>query len=244
MSDTIVLCYHALSDEWPAPLSVRPDLFERQIDLLLGRGYRPKTFSDAVLSPGTGGEKTLVVTFDDGFRSVTERALPVLDRLGVPGTIFAVSSFAGAGDPLAWEGIEQWRAGPHESELASLDWAGFRDLQAGGWEVGSHTVSHPRLTRLGADELARELAESREQVSAALGRECTAIAYPYGDVDQAVVRASAEAGYAAGAALPARRHRPRHLEWPRVGVYHDDDMSRFQLKISRAVRAARLLLRR
>lgn len=242
MIETLVLCYHALSDDWPAALSVRPELFERQIDLLLRRGYRGQTFSDAVLSPGGG--KSLVVTFDDGFRSVTERALPVLQRLGVPATIFAVSSFARRGDPLFWEGIDHWRDGPHDGELASLDWAGLRELQAGGWEVGSHTVAHPHLTRLQPEALALELRASRQELSAEMGRECRAVAYPYGDVDPAVVRAAVEAGYSAGAALPARRHRPRELEWPRIGIYHDDDMSRFKLKVSRAVRAARLLLRR
>lgn len=242
MSETIVLCYHALSDDWDAPLSVKPALFEQQIELLLKRGYRGRTFSEAALSPDRG--KTLVVSFDDGFRSVAERALPVLERLGLPATIFAVSSFARRGDPLVWEGIDQWGGGRHDAELASLDWAGFRDLQSAGWEVGSHTVTHPHLTRVEGRDLARELAESRQEVSDAMGRECRAIAYPYGDVDAAVVEATAEAGYTAGAALPGRWHRPRRLEWPRVGVYHDDDLSRFKLKVSRAVRAARLLLGR
>lgn len=242
MSDTIVLCYHALSDDWPAALSVRPDRFEQQLDLLLQRGYRGRTFSDALLSPAKG--KSLVVTFDDGFRSVAERALPVLQRLGVPGTLFAVSSFARRGDPLVWEGIDHWRGGEHEAELESLDFSEMRELQAGGWEIGAHTVTHPHLTRLEPGALARELRECREELGIEMGQECRAIAYPYGDVDPGVVRATAEAGYSAGAALPGRIHRPRELEWPRIGVYHDDDISRFKLKVSRAVRAARLLLRR
>ena len=242
MSETIVLCYHALSEDWPAALSARPDRFEQQIELLLERGYRGRTFSDAVLSPAKG--RTLVVTFDDGFRSVADRALPILERLGVPATVFAVSSFARRGDPLEWQGIDQWRGGPHDAELASLDWAGFRDLQAAGWEIGAHTVTHPRLTQIGPDELARELGDCREELTREMGRDCRAIAYPYGDVDPAVVRAAAAAGYVAGAALPDRRHRPRELEWPRIGIYHDDDMSRFKLKVSRAVRLARLALGR
>jgi peptidoglycan/xylan/chitin deacetylase (PgdA/CDA1 family) len=242
MTDTLVLCYHALSEDWPADLSARPGAFEEQIELMLSRGYRGSTFSDAVLSPQGG--KTLVVTFDDAFRSVAELALPILERLGIPATIFAVSNFARRGEPLSWEGIEHWQDGPHAGELESLDWSELRDLQSRGWEVGSHTASHPHLTRLEPAELARELEESRSEVSAGTGRECRSIAYPYGALDSAVVEAAGAAGYRAGAALPARAHRSTELEWLRVGVYHGDDLARFKLKVSRAVRAARLLLRR
>lgn len=242
MSDTVVLCYHALSDDWDADLSVRPDRFEEQIDLLMRRGYRGATFSEAVLSPAR--HKRLVVTFDDAFRSVTERALPVLQRAGIPATIFAVSSFARAGDPLEWEGIEHWREGPHVGELASLAWGELRDLQSLGWEVGSHTVTHPHLPRLEPPMLAEQLRDSRAELSDEMGRECLSIAYPYGDVDPGVITAAAEAGYRTGAGLPARIHRPRDLEWPRIGVYHGDDLDRFKLKVSRAVRTARLWLRR
>ncbi len=85
-------CYHALSDSWRADLSVCPAAFERQLGLLVARGYRG-AFSDAVSSPAH--HRTLVVTFDDGFRSVLELAFAILERLGLPATVFAVTDFAG-----------------------------------------------------------------------------------------------------------------------------------------------------
>ena len=54
MSDVLVLCYHAVSPRWPADLSVTPEAFERQLQLLVGRGYRGATFHDAVTSPADG----------------------------------------------------------------------------------------------------------------------------------------------------------------------------------------------
>ena len=83
LSDTIVLCYHAVSERWPAPLSVTPQAFERQLELLVRRGYEGATFRDAVLGAHAG--KTVVVTFDDAYLSVLELARPILDRLGLPG---------------------------------------------------------------------------------------------------------------------------------------------------------------
>jgi peptidoglycan/xylan/chitin deacetylase (PgdA/CDA1 family) len=244
MNDVLVLCYHALSDDWPADLCVRPAAFERQLELLVARGYRGARFTDAVLAPPRG--RTLAVTFDDGFRSVLELAAPVLDRLELPATVFVVADFAGEdeGRPLRWSGIDQWHGGPHERELASLSWRELRGLADRGWEIGSHTCSHPRLTLLDEQRLGDELERSRRACEAGLRRACTSIAYPYGAVSAGVAAAARDAGYLAGAALPARLHARRRLEWPRAGVYRNDDLRRFALKVSPLVRIARRASRR
>jgi peptidoglycan/xylan/chitin deacetylase (PgdA/CDA1 family) len=241
MRDVVVLCYHALSDDWPAALAVRPERFERQLDLMLERGYEGETFTRAVLGPRA--RRSLVVTFDDGFRSVLDRALPVMERLGVPGTLFAVTRFAARGDSLSWDGVDHWREGRYADQLASMSWDDLRGLADAGWEVGSPTRSHPRLTTLSDERLADELGSSRAECAEAMGR-CDAIAYPYGDVDPRVAAAAAAVGYRAGAALPGRFHAERTLEWPRIGVYWNDDLRRFKLKVSRVVRMARTLARR
>src|SRR5690242_13950335 len=106
MDDLLVLCYHAVSERWPAPLSVAPELLTDQVGLLLRRGYRGVTFTGAVTERPTG--KRLVVTFDDGYRSVVTRAKPLLDELGVPGTIFVATDYIGSDTPMSWSGIEQW----------------------------------------------------------------------------------------------------------------------------------------
>ena len=72
-----------------------------------------------------------------------------------------------------------------------------------------------------------------------LGGPCTSLAYPYGDVDERVVAATAAAGYRAAAALSARLNSHDPLCWPRIGVYQVDDGLRFRLKVSPAVLALR-----
>ena len=199
------------------------------------------TFSRAVA--GDVPRKAVAVTFDDAYRSVDTLARPVLDELGWPATIYAPTDWAGREEPMTWPGIDEWLGGPHERELLPLDWDELRELRDAGWEVGSHTCSHPHLTALGDADLERELAASREVCVRELGS-CPSIAYPYGDVDDRVVAATAAAGYTTGAALPDVPHRPQPLRWPRVGVYQADDLRRFRVKSARAMRAARILLRR
>ncbi len=242
MTDTLALCYHAISPSWPADLSVTPDAFRAQLRRLDRAGYRGVTFTQAVQARARG--KVVAVTFDDAFRSVLEIAKPALDELGWPGTIYAVTDFAAAGTPLRWDGVSQWAETPFAAELASLGWDELRGLRDAGWEVGSHTVTHPRLTQCDDADLDRELTASRAAIEAALGEPPASLAYPYGDVDARVVEATGRAGYATAAALPAQWGELGALEWPRVGIYHPDDLRRFRLKTSRVTRRAREVLRR
>lgn len=237
-ADVLVLCYHAVSERWSAELSVTPDRLKRQISLLLERGYRGVTFHRAVTSAAAG--KTLAVTFDDSYRSVIRLALPILAEVGVPGTVFAPTSYVGGERPMSWPGIDQWLGGEHEDELVPMSWEELDSLHSAGWEVGSHTRTHSRLTQLGDAALAAELLGSREDCEARLGRPCRSIAYPYGGTDDRVVAATREAGYSAAAALPSSlAHRDETLRWPRTGIYHGDDEWRFRRKVSPVVRRLR-----
>ncbi len=230
MSQAIVLCYHALSPSWEADLSTTPQRFERQISLLLARGYRPITFTEAATAPPQG--RTVAITFDDAFRSVLELARPILDSLAAPATVFAPTDFIGSEAPLGWPGVDHWQRGAHERELMPMSWAELGMLARAGWEIGSHTGSHPRLTQLDDEALDDELTRSKAACEARLGSPCTSLAYPYGDVDARVAAATARAGYRAAAALPRRQDAEDPMLWPRIGVYHVDDARRFALKVS------------
>lgn len=237
MPDVIVLCYHAISPSWRAPLSTTPERFESQLQLLVSRGYRGVTFSEAVALRGHG--RYVAVTFDDAYLSVYEQARPILERHGLTATVFAPTNWIGAGEPMRWAGIDRWLGGPWEPELMAMGWEQLRELAALGWEVGSHTLSHPHLPALSDEEIAHELAASRAACERGMGLPCNSVAYPYGDVDERCTTAAASAGYGAAAALPRRLDGHDPLRWPRIGVYNADDDRRFRLKVSRMVRAAR-----
>lgn len=231
--DVLVLCYHAVSDTWPSRLAVDVEALRRQVAELLDRGYRGVTFSEAV---ARGKAKRLAVTFDDGYANMLTDALPVLRELGVPGTVFVPTDFPDHPEPMAWPGVDNWSESEHAAELTPLNWEQIQTLADAGWEIGSHTCSHPRLTELDDDDLARELSESRAELERRLGRPCRSIAYPYGDVDERVVEAARAAGYVAGAGLPSAFEPPRPLLWPRVGIYRADGEFAFRAKVSRFTR--------
>jgi len=237
MSEPLVLCYHAVSHDWTAPLSVTPGALEGQLRLLVRRGYRGVTFADVALGTATG--KVLAVTFDDAFRSVLTLARPILHRLGLVASVYAPTDFIGASAPMAWPGIDKWLTTAHRDELKPLNWSELGELADAGWEVGSHTRSHPRLTTLDDGALADELTHSKRACERALGRPCATLAYPYGDYDDRVAEAARSAGYLAAATLPARLHASVPLAWPRIGVYHVDSDLRFKLKVAVPLRRLR-----
>lgn len=207
-----------------------PQTLRLQLATLARRGYRGMTFAGAEQArrEGTLPRRTLVVTFDDAYTS-TLAALPILGELGWPATIFAVTSFATSRAPLTWPGIEQWLGGPYEHELEPLGWDGLRGLVDAGWEVGSHTVTHPRLTELADDALRAELESSRREIAERLGS-CETIAYPYGAVDARVEAATRAAGYRAACTLPIALRPDEPLLRPRVGLYAADTGRRLWLK--------------
>jgi peptidoglycan/xylan/chitin deacetylase (PgdA/CDA1 family) len=235
-ADVLILCYHAVSPIWPAELSLSPESLAEQLEYLAGRGYRGITFTEAVLGEVAG--KAIAITFDDGYASTFRLARPILERFGMPGTVFVPTDYIGGG-PMSWPGIDQWIGGDHEKELLPMSWDDARELADAGWEIGSHTKSHPRLTEIPDDQLAEELVESRRTCEERLDRPCQSIAYPYGDHDDRVVAATSRAGYSSAATLPSRTPVPAPLAWPRVGVFYHDSMRVFRVKVSPTMRRLR-----
>jgi len=222
----LVLCYHAVSEQWPHSLSVPPRALDAQLRTLV-RWYRPLP-ADQVL---TGSRRGLHVTFDDAFRSVAN-ALPTLQRLRVPATVFACSDYASDGRPL---GVPELAAelGSRPDELATMGWEELRALSQEGVEVGSHTRTHPHLIDLGDAELDRELQGSREQIEDELRRPCRFLAYPFGDQDERVREATRRAGYeAAFIALPRNFTRLDAFAIPRLGIWRKDRLLRMGAKIA------------
>jgi peptidoglycan/xylan/chitin deacetylase (PgdA/CDA1 family) len=244
MSDVVALCYHGVSPTWTSPLAVTARQLERQLAWFLRRDYEPVTVRDAARAGARG--RRLAVTFDDALRSVYTLAWPVLRRLGVVGTVYAPSRYVAEGVPMAWPEVRGHLAGGDAAELDVMRVGELRELAGGGWEVGSHTRTHPWLPRLDDATLARELRESKLELERLLELPIRTLAYPFGAYDERVAAAAAAAGYEAAVTLPDRVPRwprsPTGLErmaLPRIGVYHDDDERRFRLKVSRPTRALR-----
>jgi peptidoglycan/xylan/chitin deacetylase (PgdA/CDA1 family) len=233
----LILCYHAVSPAWDCDEAVTPAALERQVRSLLDRGLRPRTISE--LGSESRSEPTFAVTFDDAFASLGTHALGVLERLGVRATVYAPTNYVESGEPMRWGKLGRWAGTEHEAELRPLSWDGVRALAGAGWEVGSHTASHPHLTGLAPEEAEGELRASRAAVEEALQRPCASIAYPFGDYDERVAGRAKAAGYASGVTLRDGLRLPlpwpSDFEIPRQGVYRETGRAQFWLMTSRPV---------
>ncbi len=233
---SIALCYHAVSERWPAALSVTPAQLADHLSILASHGYRGVTLSEAVAASSTA--RVVAITFDDAYRSVIELAHPILADAGFEATVFAPTDFIGSAEPMSWPGVDRWLLGEHRTELTPMSWDELVSLADSGWEVGSHTCSHPRLPELEPAALDAELRDSKAEIETRLARDCRSLAYPYGVRDQRVVAAARRAGYEVAARLGRDPRPAQPLDWPRMFIDHSDNSWRFRLKVSPLTRRA------
>jgi peptidoglycan/xylan/chitin deacetylase (PgdA/CDA1 family) len=134
------------------------------------------------------GKHFAAVTFDDAMVSIYEQALPEMEKRGIPATVFAVSGKLG--QSAAWGNYSEEPLTPEPTvNSEQLRTLAERAL------VGSHTVTHPMLTRLSEAEAKAELRESRTSLEHLLDRKVTLFSFPYGDFNGKLIKWSGEAGY-------------------------------------------------
>lgn len=175
-----VLTYHSL-DESGSVLSTSPCLFAEQMRVLTESGVRIVPLADlpGLMATAPTDAPVVALTFDDGFRSVVDHALPVLVDHDFPATVFVVSSYCGR--------TNAWPSQPaHVARQPLLGWADLRDLGRAGVSTGCHTRTHPDLRHLTATELSEEVAGAKAQIEDALGAPVETFAYPYGMYDRRV----------------------------------------------------------
>jgi len=176
----VALYYHGL------PASGRDD-FAWQMDELLRCASPLRADSEGL--PPEGG-RFAMVTFDDGFRSFAEVALPELAARGIPAALFVPAGNLGRSP--------EWLAGtahPDAGETVLND-EEIRSLPKALVTIGSHTLTHARLSRLPEADARRELVESRKQLEGLVGRRVGLLSVPHGDYDARVLQLAREAEYA------------------------------------------------
>jgi peptidoglycan/xylan/chitin deacetylase (PgdA/CDA1 family) len=184
-----VLCYHRFGhypDKDPYFASVEE--LTRQFDIIKSEGFTPITVSD--LLAGWAGKKVLpakplLLTIDDGYADFATVGRPIFLKYGYPATLFVYTQF-----------IDSRHGLTHDQ---------LKEFETQGFEIGSHSVTHPKLTKPTRLELAKgkeaflqkELKGSYDQLQAWLGHPVVSLAYPYGLWDTQVAQAARVAGYQA-----------------------------------------------
>jgi peptidoglycan/xylan/chitin deacetylase (PgdA/CDA1 family) len=173
-----ILTYHSI-DESGSPISIARDEFDRHVAWLASGQVKVVPLDCLLTDPGPD---LVAITFDDGFKNFALSAAPRLAERGLPVTLFIVSDRVGLTN--AWGD----RPAPGIPNLELLTWDQIRTLAESGVTIGSHTRRHPRLTRLGPEQLDDELAGSADRLERELGSRPRWFAYPYGEVDAEVSR--------------------------------------------------------
>lgn len=227
------LCYHSIAPEGPRYLTVTAELFERQLAQLRRRGIRSGGPTElAEIAAGGGVRPSAFLTFDDGFRDNHTTAMPLLRQYGFGAFVFVLPPLLDAGLPLEWPEVaaDQRR---HPATMRSVDWSMLGEMKEAGFEVGSHTMTHPHLPALSGERLRDELSESRARIKQRLGS-CDTLAYPFGEWSGETAAAAAECGYSFAFSLPTKsgQRDASPLSIPRINVDYRDGGRRFALKLA------------
>lgn len=194
-----ILMYHMIRDPVPGTrfngLRVAPDQFARQLAWLRANGWSFMTLNELTRLGASVPEKSVVLTFDDGYADNFTNALPIMRQYGAKGTLFLV-------DQREHNDWSTKKKAHHDSgELAEepkLSDEQVRELLASGmFELGAHTFTHPNLPTLGEQERAREIIDIKAHFEARYGVPVTSFAYPFGIFDATDVALAGKAGYTA-----------------------------------------------
>ena len=189
-----ILVYHSISHDPLNPFSVSPEDFEEQVRFL-SQAYHVIPLEELVAcTRGEAGEippDSVVITLDDGFRDNYVHAYPILSKYKVPATIFVIVDRLEPSDAREVE-----RGGRGSSNY--LSWDQVVEMSENGISIGSHTLTHPWLTKVTSGEARREIAESKTRLEQRLGKPVRLFAYPGGrvcDFNQDIAAIVAESGY-------------------------------------------------
>lgn len=193
-----ILMYHYVrdnvdqdNDQLGYNLSVPPAEFEAQLKTLKKNGWHTVSLQD--VADGKYDDKSVVLTFDDGYKDFILEAYPLLERYNFTATIFVIANNIDAAVFLS------------EDDIIYLANRGF--------EIGSHSESHANLTNSSNAQLTSELKDSKQTLEGLTGKSVTVFSYPAGQYNNHVVEAVEYYGYEAAVTTESA------LAIPKSGLY-------------------------
>lgn len=190
----------------------------------------PPAEACALLSrSGITGPHGVVLTFDDADTSFLEYALPILQELDFPSALFAVAGKIGT--------RASWVKDPRNA-IPLMSGEQLRSLRAHRVELGSHSMSHRKLTELTEAQTFAELRDSRAVLEDVLGRPVRSFAYPHGRYDMRIMELAASAGYLDAYSTDGQRSFADpsvRLRVPRKYITCNDDLDAFARQIGCSV---------
>jgi peptidoglycan/xylan/chitin deacetylase (PgdA/CDA1 family) len=153
-------------------LSLSVPSFKIQMQYLKNNNYQTLTLNQMLDTPLN---KTVALTFDDGYIDIIQNAYPIMRQYGFHGTVFAITGMIGL--------------------PGYMDWNDLKTLQAAGWEIDSHTVNHLDLTTISAANANYQITQSKKDIEQELGTKVNFFCYPSGKYNNETVNLVKAAGY-------------------------------------------------
>lgn len=168
-------------------------MFEKHLRMMKWLGYETLTFRDLAdkgfIHRLQYGKRYLMITADDGYQDNLTRMLPLLEKYGYKAVVYVVTG----------EGYNRWDVEQVNNPDTRVDLMNGEQLKAlvasGHVEIGGHTLTHPRLSKLAPEQQAHEIQENKRQLESLLGHPLLSFAYPYGDMDESAKAQAMAAGY-------------------------------------------------
>ena len=161
------------NEEKNRELEITPDFLKQTIDDYRRQGHRFVSIDEArdIIGRGRTKHPFVCLTFDDGYQDNYDIAYPILKKLEVPFAIYVTTGFIDNRIPIRWYPNES--LGLNHDKLLILDAEPL-------CTIGAHTVSHPRLDTLSAEEQEKEIIQSRQRLENLLGHPIRHFSYPHG----------------------------------------------------------------
>ncbi len=208
-----VLYYHSVKESADNEVTITSEMLKMQLKYIKDQGYVTLTLRELkeyLLDNTPIPQKSIVITFDDGYMDNYYNAFPILKDLNIRATIFCITSNLDGSYYLSNDAINE--------------------MSTYGIDIQSHTVNHPNLDKMTYDEQFYELKESKKTLESITGKEVDSIAYPFGDLNDDSIKAAKDAGYTLGfttrRGLSDRDDNPLKLD--RIYISSKYDMNTFK----------------
>ena len=169
-----VLSYHSINNN-NSPISLKINFFENQLKYLKKKGYKNIDFNEIEKKEN----KTIIITFDDGYKDIFYNALPILKKYNFKATCFLVTNFIGE-----FNNWDKKKIDYKKKEL--MNEKDINEWISNGMSIGSHSHYHSDLTKISEENLFYELDFSKKLLEDKFNNNNNILCYPYGKVNEKV----------------------------------------------------------
>jgi peptidoglycan/xylan/chitin deacetylase (PgdA/CDA1 family) len=240
-----ILCYHRVCDipetkDYVRNITVKPVEFERQMSFLSENGFNVITleqFIEEKIARHPPEKKTIVITFDDGYRDNYLNAFPILKRYEFNASFFLVTDYIGGDSVFPW--LKLTEASLRHYQANTQYWLPLKEediiaMSSGGACFGSHTRSHCYLRQVGESQALEELKSSRTRLEEILKKPVRCFCYPFGGVDKNLIRLVGLSGYEAATGLitGSNTNKSDFLNLKRISIDGQDSFIKYKMKVA------------